>query len=85
MTNQPTPNRGITPPKGKPTRARTDVPIDRRVFGPVSQWIAVTILLILLFVLMVILTNGGDFNPLNHNGQVGTIAASIAGAITPPI
>ena len=85
MTKQTTPKRGITPPKGKPTRSRHDLPTDRRVFGPVSQWIAFTVLLILLFVVMVILTNGGDFNPLNNDGSVGTIVSSIAATLATPI
>ena len=82
MTKQTMPKRGITPPKGKPTRARSAMPTDKRVFGPVAQWIAFSVLLILAFVVLVILTNGGDFNPLNQNSQVGTIAASIVPGLT---
>lgn len=54
------------------------MPIDKRVFGPVSQWTAFVVLAIMLFVVLVILTNGGDFNPINNTGQIGTIAASLA-------
>lgn len=78
MTNQATPKRGATPPKGKPTPARTHVPTDRRVFGPVSQWIAFVVLVILVFVVLVILTGGGDFSRFNQHGGmiVGQIAAT---------
>ena len=83
MTNQATPKRGNTPPKGKPTRSRHDVYREKRVFGPVAQWIAFSVLLILAFLVLVILTNGGDFNPLNDNGgQVGTIATSIGATLS---
>lgn len=83
MVDQATPKRGITPPKGKPTRSRHDDYREKRVFGPVAQWIAFSVLLILAFLVMVILTNGGDFNPLNHDGgQVGTIATSIGATLS---
>ena len=83
MVDQATPKRGITPPKGKPTRARHDEYQEKRVFGPVAQWIAFSVLLILAFLVLVILTNGGDFNPLNHDGgQVGTIATSIGATLS---
>jgi len=85
MAKQATPKRGITPPKGKPTRARSEIPTNQRVFGPVSQWIAFVVVLILAFVVLIILTNGGDFNPLNDSGQVGTIATSIAASLIPPV
>lgn len=85
MTKQTRPKRGITPPKGKPTRSRHDLPADGRVFGPVSQWIAFSVLLILLFVVLVILTNGGDFNPLNQDGAVGMITSSVFATLVTPI
>lgn len=76
MAKQTVPKRGITPPKGRPTRSRHAVPGNRRVFGPVAQWIAAALFLLLLFVVMVILTDGGDFNPFN-DGHTGTIGHSI--------
>jgi hypothetical protein len=83
MANQAIPKRGITPPKGKPTRSRHDEYREKRVFGPVAQWIAFSVLLILAFLVLVILTNGGDFNPLNQNGgQVGTIATAIGASLS---
>lgn len=86
MAKQSTPKRGITPPKGKPTRARDEMPSNKRVFGPVSQWIAFVVLLIMVFVVLVILTNGGDFNPLNQNdSQVGWIASSIVAGLALPV
>ena len=84
MAKQATPKRGITPPKGKPTRARSEIPENKRVFGPVSQWIAFVVVLILAFVVLIILTNGGDFNPLDQNSQVGMIARSIMTSLSAP-
>ncbi len=72
MATQSTPKKGMTPPKGRPTRGRNEVAPDRRVFGPVAQWIAFTLLAILIFVVLVILTDGGDFNPLD-GGHSGTL------------
>lgn len=83
MTKQTTPKHGITPPKGKPTRSRSGDYGRKRVFGPVAQWIAVTVLLILAFVVMVILTGGGDFNPFNgQDGQAVNGAAAVVTTLT---
>ena len=41
------------------------------MFGSTAQWIAVGIILILAFIVLVIVTDGGDFNPLN-----GTLPAA---------
>ena len=77
MGKRSTPKHGITPPKGRPTRPRSGRSYDPRLFGPVWQWIAVTLFLTLLFVVLVMVTNGGDFNPFNQNsGQTGAPAAS---------
>jgi hypothetical protein len=57
--------RATTPPKGRPTRSRTATYGRKRVFGSTAQWIAVAILLVLAFVVLVMVTDGGDFNPLN--------------------
>ena len=35
------------------------------MFGSTAQWIAVAIILVLAFVVLVMVTDGGDFNPLN--------------------
>lgn len=65
MTQQHTPKKGITPPKGRPTRARNDVVTERRAFGPTAQWVAVVFLIALVFVTIIVLLDGGDFNVFN--------------------
>lgn len=74
MSEQQTPKKGFTPPKGRPTRARNEVGTERRAFGPTAQWVAVTFLIALLFVLLIVLFDGGDFNPFD-GGQTGSIVA----------
>ena len=72
MTQEQTPKKGITPPKGRPTRARNDVEVSRRAFGPTAQWIAAAFLVALIFVTIIILLDGGDFNVFNGgNGGNG--------------
>ncbi len=73
MAKQTTPKRGITPPKGRPTRARDASYRQPRVFGAVAQWTAAAILLLLLIAVLIILTDGGDFNPFN-DGTSGALA-----------
>ncbi len=76
MAKKSTPKHGITPPKGRPTRSRTGRSYDRRVFGPVWQWIAFALFLTVLFIVLVMVTNGGDFNPFNQDtGQSGAPTA----------
>jgi len=83
MVDQATPKPGFTPPKGKPTRSRHEEYTEKRVFGPAAQWIAFSVLVILAFLVLVILTNGGDFNPLDHDGgQVGMVASSIGATLS---
>jgi hypothetical protein len=72
MEKQATSKRGITPPKGRPTRARNDVYGDKRVFGATAQWIAVTLLIILVFVVLFILTDGGSYFG-NNGGHTGSL------------
>jgi hypothetical protein len=62
MAEQGTSKKAITPPKGRPTRARNQVAMQRRVFGSTAQWIAVAFALTLIFVMIVVLLDGGDFN-----------------------
>jgi hypothetical protein len=71
MAKRTTPSRAITPPKGRPTRTRNGRIGRTRVFGPVAQWIVVTLFIALVFVVLFILTGGGDFNPF-HSGT-GTV------------
>lgn len=70
MTDQGTSKKGITPPKGRPTRARNDVVAERRVFGATAQWIAAAFLVALIFVTVIVLLDGGDFGVFNggHDG-----------------
>lgn len=70
MTEPQTSKKGVTPPKGRPTRARNEVVAPKRVFGPTAQWIAAAFLLALIFVTIIVLFDGGDFNPFN-GGQSG--------------
>jgi hypothetical protein len=67
-TSKGTSKKGITPPKGRPTRARNPVVRRRRVFGSTAQWIFVAFVLTLIFVMIVVLLDGGDFNVFN-SGQ----------------
>jgi hypothetical protein len=52
MASNTSPQRAITPPKGRPTRARTESYYRKRVFGSTAQWIAVAIFLVLAFVVL---------------------------------
>ena len=70
--------KAFTPPKGRPTRARNGSYGQKQVFGPTAQWIALTIFLILVFVVLFILTDGGDFNPFNGDPTVGAIVGDAA-------
>jgi hypothetical protein len=72
--NPTPPKKGVTPPKGRPTRSRDGIYARKQVFGPTAQWIALTIFLILVFVVLFVLTDGGDFNPFN-GGQTGSVLA----------
>lgn len=63
MATQHPPKRGVTPPKGRPTRSRQQT-ARRRAFGSTAQWIAVAILIVVAFIVLVMVTDGGDFNPL---------------------
>ncbi|MEO6570642.1 MAG: hypothetical protein ABIO83_03765 [Ilumatobacteraceae bacterium] len=77
MGKHPVPKRAVTPPKGRPTRRRADDRGERRVFGPLAQWILVTLLLAFLFVLLFVVTGGGDFNPFD-DGTAALLPAATA-------
>lgn len=62
--------KGITPPKGRPTRGRDEIVRERRVFGPTAQWITVTFVIALVIIAVIVFFDGGDFNPFN-NGDLG--------------
>jgi hypothetical protein len=70
MTQEQTPKKGITPPKGRPTRSRNEVATEKRVFGPTAQWIAAAFLVALIFITIILLFDGGDFNVFD-GGQSG--------------
>ncbi len=80
MAKQTMPKKGITPPKGRPTRSRNASYRTQRVFGPVAQWIAAAVLLLLVIAVMIILTDGGDFNPFNDDSS-GAMGGSGAAAL----
>ena len=73
MAEQSATKRGVTPPKGRPTRPRHATFDRKRVFGATAQWIAVTVLIIMIFAVIFILTDGGDFNPFNDGGRTGSL------------
>jgi hypothetical protein len=83
-TSGTTAKKGYTPPKGRPTRARDDDGRRRRAFGPVAQWITLIIAALVLVALIIIITNGGDYNPYNNDGAPApsrlatTLAATVA-------
>jgi hypothetical protein len=79
MGTRRTPKRGTTPPKGRPTTPRRGRYGDDRVFGPMAQWLAVIVALILAFALLLFLTGGGDFNPFNN--QLGSLLAVTAAGV----
>lgn len=62
--------KGVTPPKGRPTRARDGSGYRKRAFGPVAQWITVAVLVALIVVVLVLVTDGGDFNPFDDDDQL---------------
>lgn len=80
MAKQPVPKRAVTPPKGRPTRRRADDLGQRRVFGPLAQWVLVTLLIAFLFVLLFVVTGGGDFNPF-VDGTAAPLRASTGWSI----
>lgn len=67
MTENSTSKKNFTPPKGRPTRARNEVARERRVFGSTAQWIAFAFVVALVFVTVVVLLDGGDFNVFNSD------------------
>ncbi len=64
MTTENSSKRAITPPKGRPTPPRHQGTTRRRVFGSTAQWIAVAVLLVLIFVIIVLASDGSSLNPI---------------------
>ncbi len=52
MSKRPVPKRGVTPPKGRPTRPRHARFARRRVFGARLQWAAAVALLLVAFAIL---------------------------------
>lgn len=75
------PKKGVTPPKGRPTRARDATGNRKRAFGPIAQWATVALIVALIVVVLVLITDGGDFNPFDDDeplpSQFGAPAVSI--------
>jgi hypothetical protein len=63
-------SKSVTPPKGRPTRARNASGRRQRAFGPVAQWVTVFLLVALIVVVLVLITDGGDFNPFDDEDQL---------------
>lgn len=63
-------SKSVTPPKGRPTRARNATGRRQRAFGPVAQWVTVFLLVALVIVVLVLITDGGDFNPFDDDEQL---------------
>jgi len=57
--------RATTPPKGRPTPPQHLHPTSRRVFGSTARWVAAALLIALAFIVLFMVTGGGDLNPLN--------------------
>jgi hypothetical protein len=66
-------SKNYTAPKGRPTRPRSAVGGQRRVFGPVAQWLAFAVVLLMAVIVLIIITDGGDFNPFD-DGTTGAPA-----------
>ena len=78
-TDEATGKRGYTPPKNRPTRTRNGIETDKRVFGPVAQWITFAIVVVIAVTILIIVTDGGDFNPFDDEGNpVGAPSALVA-------
>ena len=56
---------------------------DPRVFGTTARWVAVAILLVLAFVILVLVTDGGDLNPFGNAAPLLQPGTEIGGASHP--
>lgn len=70
-STEPTPDavtkKAFTPPKGRPTRPREGTNVQKRAFGPLAQWATVALLLLLVLVALILITDGGGFNPFGND------------------
>lgn len=76
-----TAKKGVTPPKGRPTRSRDGGGGRKRAFGPVAQWVTVAALVALVVVVLVLVTDGGDFNPFNDDDAPTQFGAPAPAAV----
>ncbi|MAT05584.1 MAG: hypothetical protein CL424_11135 [Acidimicrobiaceae bacterium] len=83
MTGNATGNTGAkkkayTPPKNRPTRPRDELEPDRRVFGPVAQWITFAIVVLVAVAILIIVTGGGNFNPFDEDTNFPPASSGIS-------
>ena len=71
--------KNYTPPKNRPTRTRNGYGPDKRVFGPVAQWITFAIVVLVAVAILIIVTGGGNFNPFDEEGN---LVGAPAGVVT---
>jgi hypothetical protein len=69
-TERATGKRNYTAPKGRPTRPRSAVDDQRRVFGPVAQWLTFALLLLIAVLVLIIITQGNDLDRITVCAQV---------------
>ena len=67
--------KGYTAPTGRPTRVRDADLRRRRAFGPVAQWITFTIAAVVALIILILVTDGGDYNPFD--GSTGAPAGPV--------
>lgn len=70
--------KSYTAPKGRPTRSRDHPPVRRRLFGPIAQWTAAALLIVAIVALIIMWTDGGDFNPFDQEGGAPETGAPTA-------
>ena len=76
-----TSKKNVTPPKGRPTRARNSSRAPKRAFGPVAQWVTAALVIALIVVVLVLVTDGGDFNPFDEQDLPSQFGAPAATAL----
>lgn len=50
----------------------------RGLFGPVAQWTAAALLLLAVVALIIMWTDGGDFNPFDDDGAAASGVEAVA-------
>ena len=72
-----TSKKNVTPPKGRPTRARNSSGVRKRAFGPVAQWVTAAVAIAIIVIVLVLVTDGGDFNPFNDQDLPSQFGAPV--------